>query len=186
MTECRSAGGVVALEDGRLFAIGGHSGLPIFASVECYHRRGHQMPQASAISAPATTPFNPGSRRVWCQVAPMLHRRCRHGVAVLRGRIFAAGGYNGCHFLRSVEVYDPASITTTGIGSGEPGLGQWTEVASLATPRSRVALAASGGRLYAIGESSLWRSTTSVVQGDCKVKLLIIWSCLNIFQSCNI
>ncbi|VDK38048.1 unnamed protein product [Taenia asiatica] len=151
MTECRSAGGVVALEDGRLFAVGGHSGLPIFASVECYHRRGHQTPLASTISAPTTTPFNPGGRRVWCQVAPMLHRRCRHGVAVLRGRIFAAGGYNGCHFLRSVEVYDPASITTTGIGNGEPGLGQWTEVASLATPRSRVALAASGGRLYAIG-----------------------------------
>lgn len=151
MTECRSAGGVVALEDGRLFAIGGHSGLPIFASVECYHRRGHQTPLASTISTPTATPFTPGSRRVWCQVAPMLHRRCRHGVAVLRGRIFAAGGYNGCHFLRSVEVYDPASITTTGIGNGEPGLGQWTEVASLATPRSRVALAASGGRLYAIG-----------------------------------
>ncbi|VUZ40977.1 unnamed protein product [Hymenolepis diminuta] len=149
MTECRSAGGVVALEDGRLFAIGGHNGMPIFASVECYHRRGHQVPP-SASSNPTVTPFTPGNRRVWRQVAPMLHRRCRHGVAVLRGRIFAAGGYNGCHFLRSVEMYDPTASALASI-NGEPGLGQWTEVAPLATPRSRVALAASAGRLYAIG-----------------------------------
>ncbi|VDN99040.1 unnamed protein product [Rodentolepis nana] len=151
MTECRSAGGVVALEDGRLFAIGGHNGLPIFASVECYHRRGHHMPPSTS-SNPNATPFTPGIRRVWRQVAPMLHSRCRHGVAVLRGRIFAAGGYNGCHFLRSVEMYDPTSSALVSM-NGEPGLGQWTEVASLSTPRSRVALAASGGRLYAIAQS---------------------------------
>ena len=150
MTECRSAGGVVALEDGRLFAIGGHNGLPIFASVECYHRRGHHIPSSNP---PSNTPFTPGSRRVWRQVASMLHRRCRHGVAVLRGRIFAAGGYNGCHFLSSVEVYEPSAIGASTGGNGDLGLGQWTEVASLSTPRSRVALAVSGGRLYAIGES---------------------------------
>ncbi|KAM7537571.1 hypothetical protein Aperf_G00000064528 [Anoplocephala perfoliata] len=152
MMECRSAGGVVALEDGRLFAIGGHNGLPIFASVECYHRRGHHVPLTPPPN-PNTTPYTPfasGSHRVWRQVAPMLHRRCRHGVAVLRGRIFAAGGYNGCQFLRSVEMYDPSASALVSI-NGEPGLGQWTEVATLATPRSRVALAASGGRLYAIG-----------------------------------
>ena len=152
MTECRSAGGVVALEDGRLFAIGGHNGLPIFASVECYHRRGHHIP----LTNPSNTPFNPGSRRVWRQVAPMLHRRCRHGVAVLRGRIFAAGGYNGCHFLRSVEVYEPSAVGAPASGSGgDLGLGQWTEVPPLSTPRSRVALASSCGRLYAIGMTTV-------------------------------
>ncbi len=139
MTECRSAGGVVALEDGRIFAIGGHDGRPIFASVECYHRRGHpKIPPTPG----ATAPFTP-SGQVWRQVAPMLHGRCRHGVAVLRGRIFAAGGYNGCYFLRSVESFDP---------SANGGIGQWTEVGAMSSPRSRVSLAASGGRLYAIGE----------------------------------
>ncbi|VDL97571.1 unnamed protein product [Schistocephalus solidus] len=153
MTECRSAGGVVALPDGRLFAIGGHNGLPIFASVECYHRRGHNQRPTAAVAATggggvgtgASTTVMPSG--VWRQVAPMLNRRCRHGVATLQGRIFAAGGYNGSIFLRSVEMFDPSA------GPLEPGglIGQWTELSSMKTPRSRVSLAASAGRLYAIG-----------------------------------
>ncbi|VDD75425.1 unnamed protein product [Mesocestoides corti] len=154
MTECRSAGGVVALEDGRLFAIGGHNGLPIFDSVECYHRRGHHTVAPSDTSTVSPVTWSWG--RVWRQVAPMLHRRCRHGVAVLRGRIFAAGGYNGCYFLRSVEVYEPAPPVHS-----DTGLGQWSEVAGMANPRSRVSLAASGGRLYAIGTPPLKLSLIS-------------------------
>uniref|UniRef100_A0A5K3FA46 BTB domain-containing protein n=2 Tax=Mesocestoides corti TaxID=53468 RepID=A0A5K3FA46_MESCO len=155
MTECRSAGGVVALEDGRLFAIGGHNGLPIFDSVECYHRRGHHTVAPSDTSTVSPVTWSWG--RVWRQVAPMLHRRCRHGVAVLRGRIFAAGGYNGCYFLRSVEVYEPAPPVHS-----DTGLGQWSEVAGMANPRSRVSLAASGGRLYAIGGFDGERNLNSV------------------------
>lgn len=62
-------------------------------------------------------------------------------------------------------MYDPTASALVSI-NGEPGLGQWTEVAPLATPRSRVALAASGGRLYAIGKffSSLNRSPFFYVQ----------------------
>lgn len=142
MTECRSAGGVVALEDGRLFAIGGHNGLPIFASVECYHRRGHKQ---SSTTNPIQT-----SGGVWRQVSPMLNRRCRHGVSVLQGRIFAAGGYNGSSFLRSVEMFDPSALGSNG-PNGEPLIGQWTEVSSMTSPRSRVSLATSAGKLYAIG-----------------------------------
>ncbi|KAL7064932.1 hypothetical protein AAHC03_05874 [Spirometra sp. Aus1] len=154
MTECRSAGGVVALADGRLFAIGGHNGLPIFASVECYHRRGHnQRPTTAGVAVAAPAGIGTGASTsvmpsgVWRHVAPMLNRRCRHGVATLQGRIFAAGGYNGSIFLRSVEMFDPSA------GPVEPGglIGQWTELSPMKTPRSRVSLAASAGRLYAIG-----------------------------------
>ena len=60
MLECRSATGVVHLSQ-KLYAIGGHNGLSIDNSVEC---------------------FNP-AMKCWDFVAPMLNRRCRHGVAVL-------------------------------------------------------------------------------------------------------
>ncbi len=155
MTECRSAGGVVALEDGRLFAIGGHNGLPIFASVECYHRRGHPPPTGTSASSaggvgPPVTSGSAVPSGVWRQVAPMLNRRCRHGVCALRGRIFVAGGYSGSLFLRSVEVFDPAAHTDT--PNGGSLIGQWTEIEPMNSPRSRISLAASGGRLYAIGK----------------------------------
>lgn len=58
-------------------------------------------------------------------------------------------------------MYDPSASAPVSI-NGEPGLGQWTEVASLATPRSRVALAVSGGRLYAIGKAVLYDFENSI------------------------
>ncbi|KRY82181.1 Kelch-like protein 18 [Trichinella pseudospiralis] len=84
MKKCRSAPAVVLL-DGRIFVIGGHDGIEIFNSVEC---------------------FDPNTG-LWTFVRPMLTRRCRLGAAVLNGKIYVAGGCNGTHFLRSVECYDP-------------------------------------------------------------------------------
>lgn len=73
-------------------------------------------------------------------VAKMQTRRCRHGVAVSNGKIYAAGGYNGVTFLRTVEAYDTQA-------------NQWSYVTPLSVARSRVALTATCGRIYAIGES---------------------------------
>jgi kelch-like protein 18 len=42
----------------------------------------------------------------WFPVTPMLTKRCRLGVAVLNGLLYACGGYDGASYLRSVEVYD--------------------------------------------------------------------------------
>jgi len=51
---------------------------------------------------------------------------------------YAAGGYDGASFLDSVERFDPEA-------------GRWTRAPSMNVTRSRVALAASGGRLWAVG-----------------------------------
>ena len=64
--------------------------------------------------------------------------RCRLGVAVLGGLLYACGGYDGSTFLRSVEVYDPRA-------------GKWSFVTPMAITRSRVALAANADKLWAVG-----------------------------------
>lgn len=43
----------------------------------------------------------------WNAAPPMSMLRSRLGVAVLRGKLYAFGGYNGNDRLSSVEVYDP-------------------------------------------------------------------------------
>ncbi|KAA0200639.1 Kelch protein 18 [Fasciolopsis buskii] len=147
MREPRSAGGLVALSNGCLYAVGGHNGLAIYSSVECCNRRGSNLTlrtTSSAGSNSSATRF--GGTNAWYPVSRMIHKRCRHGVTVLRNLIIVAGGYNGVTFLRSVEVFNPAA------GPNQDGLmGQWTEIAPLEVPRSRVGLAVTGGRLYAIG-----------------------------------
>lgn len=148
MREPRSAGGLVALSNGCLYAVGGHNGLAIYSSVECCNRRGSNLTlrtTSSAGSNSSATRF--GGTNAWYPVSRMIHKRCRHGVTVLRNLIIVAGGYNGVTFLRSVEVFNPAA------GPNQDGLmGQWTEIAPLEVPRSRVGLAVTGGRLYAIGK----------------------------------
>ncbi len=62
----------------------------------------------------------------------------RLGVAVLEGKLYACGGYDGSTFLRSVEVFDPKTE-------------KWNHVAPMSVTRSRVALAANAGRLWAVG-----------------------------------
>ena len=43
----------------------------------------------------------------WCTVSSMNFCRDAVGTAVLGGRIFAVGGYDGTSYLNSVECYDP-------------------------------------------------------------------------------
>lgn len=95
----------------------------------------------------------------WTKVVPMLNRRCRLGVATLNGKLYACGGinlfkrknifffhfnhlsfqgYDGNQFLRSVEMYDPNKDA-------------WKLVAAMNVKRSRVALSANMGKLWAIG-----------------------------------
>ena len=44
---------------------------------------------------------------VWHPMERMSTKRCRLGVATLKGKIYACGGYDGSSFLKSVEVFDP-------------------------------------------------------------------------------
>ena len=68
----------------------------------------------------------------------MLSKRCRLGVAALNGKLYAAGGYDGSVFLKTVECFNPKT-------------NKWTTVQSMNLKRSRVALVATYGKLYAIG-----------------------------------
>lgn len=52
---------------------------------------------------------------------------------------FFTGGYDGQKFLKTVECYDPV-------------MNKWTYVKSMNVDRSRVALVASCGKLFAIGK----------------------------------
>lgn len=65
--------------------MGGHDGLSIFDSVERYD--------------PSTD--------TWTESVPMLTKRCRLGVAMLGGKLYACGGYDGSCFLQTVEMFDP-------------------------------------------------------------------------------
>lgn len=43
----------------------------------------------------------------WYQLAELPTRRCRAGLAVLNGLVYAVGGFNGSLRVRTVDVYDP-------------------------------------------------------------------------------
>lgn len=59
-------------------------------------------------------------------------------MAVLDGKLYACGGYDGATFLRSVEMFDPRA-------------NKWMLIAPMSVTRSRVALAANAGKLWAVG-----------------------------------
>ena len=63
---------------------------------------------------------------------------CPHAVAVLDGKLYAVGGFNGDDFLNSVERHDPATNA-------------WEAVAPLTLARLGAGVAALEGKLYAVG-----------------------------------
>jgi len=73
----------------------------------------------------------------WTIKALMPTARSAPGVAVVNGKIYAIGGYNGS-YLSTNEEYDPATDT-------------WTTKASMPTPRSSFAIAVVQNKIYVIG-----------------------------------
>lgn len=76
--------------------------------------------------------------RYWQVSEAMSMTRSRVGVAVLRGQLYAIGGFNGLDRLRTVEVFNRESRT-------------WSRVASMAIKRSAVGAAVLHDRLYVCG-----------------------------------
>ncbi|XP_017768618.1 PREDICTED: ring canal kelch homolog [Nicrophorus vespilloides] len=74
----------------------------------------------------------------WYQVADMPTRRCRAGLAVLNGKVYAVGGFNGSLRVRTVDVYDAA-------------LDQWNTCTSMEARRSTLGVAVLGNCIYAVG-----------------------------------
>lgn len=61
------------------------------------------------------------------------------GVLAVDGWIYAVGGYDGVSQLKSVERYDIERD-------------RWEFVASMRSPRSALAVALLGGKIYALGK----------------------------------
>ncbi|CAH0395259.1 unnamed protein product [Bemisia tabaci] len=81
--------------------------------------------------------FDPISGR-WHMAQAMKMLRSRVGVAVLKNRLYAFGGYNGVERLSTVEVFDPVQRA-------------WNKVASMHCKRSAVGAAALADQLYVCG-----------------------------------
>lgn len=77
---------------------------------------------------------------VWRPVAGMSTRRSSVGVAVLDGKLYAVGGYDGAsrQCLHTVERYDPAADA-------------WEPAADMGARRSGAGVGVAGGALYAVG-----------------------------------
>lgn len=74
----------------------------------------------------------------WSTVASMHMCRSNHGVAVLNGKIYALGGYNGESYMKNVEVYCRKS-------------NQWKMATPMLERRSIFTTAVVDGKIYAIG-----------------------------------
>ncbi|XP_075230806.1 kelch protein isoform X2 [Lycorma delicatula] len=78
------------------------------------------------------------SSETWSNVAEMPGRRCRAGLVVVGGKVYAVGGFNGSLRVRTVDVYDAA-------------VDQWTSCAGMEARRSTLGVAVLNGCIYAVG-----------------------------------
>ncbi|XP_022916603.1 ring canal kelch homolog [Onthophagus taurus] len=74
----------------------------------------------------------------WYQVAEMPSRRCRAGLAVINGKVYAVGGFNGSMRVHTVDVYDASTD-------------QWNPCVSMEARRSTLGVAVLNGCIYAVG-----------------------------------
>jgi N-acetylneuraminic acid mutarotase len=104
--------------------------------------------QNGSAGAPVATVYgyDPSTDR-WSQKASLPRARGAMGVAVLGGKIYAAGGAAGSA-ADDMAVYDPATDT-------------WRSLAPMPTGRDHLVMEAIGGKLYAIGGRSI--ATDSVL-----------------------
>ncbi|KAL1115636.1 hypothetical protein AAG570_005926 [Ranatra chinensis] len=74
----------------------------------------------------------------WTKVAEMPGRRCRAGLVVLGGKVYAVGGFNGSLRVRTVDVYDAATD-------------QWSTCSGMEARRSTLGVAVLNNCIYAVG-----------------------------------
>ena len=119
MAEARNYHAVAVLE-GKLYAVGGNIDVAINVGV----------------SLSSVERYDPATN-AWEAVAPMATARLNHATAVLDGKLYAVGGYNGDYHLSSVERYDPA-------------LDAWEAVTPMAETRQS-GVVVLDGKLYVVG-----------------------------------
>ena len=94
------------------------------------------------------------SRGQWCPMPSMVHPRTCFGSAVVGGRIYVAGGFDGEKFVSGVECFDPRAP-------------KWQLLPEFPHPRSAVAMSAveagGGGYLVACGGMKIPGGISDVV-----------------------
>ncbi|MHC3129102.1 MAG: hypothetical protein IBV52_03395 [Candidatus Bathyarchaeota archaeon] len=125
MQEARYGLGV-AVVNGKIYAIGGQTGLP---------SAGYSILNVNEEYDPATD--------TWVFKTPMPTERTEFGIAVYQNKIYCIGGYGYEKYegLGTNEVYNPATDT-------------WETLASLPTPRWDAQANVVNGKIYVIGGSS--------------------------------
>jgi len=74
----------------------------------------------------------------WTHLSDMPVRRCRCGVAVVQGRVYAVGGFNGSLRVRTVDFYDPLRDA-------------WSSAPNMEARRSTLGVAVLNDCIYAVG-----------------------------------
>ena len=75
----------------------------------------------------------------WNEAPPLLSPRRHVGVVATRGQVYAVGGENSGHHLRTVECYNKQE-------------GKWQQVSQLSIGRRGIAVGALEGVIYAAGD----------------------------------
>lgn len=97
---------------GKIFLTGGFDGQTFLSSVRIFNprtetwSRGPDMTVArSGLGCVALGEVDPRSKE-WERVANMIHGRSNFRLAVVEGKLFAVGGFDGMSVIVSVECYD--------------------------------------------------------------------------------
>lgn len=113
----------------------------------------------SGSSMNAVERYDPATNK-WSVAEQMITTRSRVGTAVMDGKLYAIGGYNGNDRLCSVEMFDP-------------GARKWKEIGSMNCKRSALGAAAVGGKMLVAGGYDGISSLNSVELYDLRTD---IWS----------
>ena len=107
---------------------------------------------ATIINLSSVECFDPSTGQ-WSAVAGGVSTaRCAHGVAVVNGKLYAAGGVDSTYTaLSSVQCFDPST-------------GVWSVVAAMSTARYAHGVAVVDGMLYAVGGKDNANNTVSSVE----------------------
>nr|VZI49291.1 unnamed protein product [Spirometra erinaceieuropaei] len=164
LREKRNGPAAVCLpHDNRVFVIGGKNDSAWTASVEFCQLRADWQRQATSSS---TDEF-------WLPAAPMRTARAGLSATHFRGRIIAAGGYDGNKKVNVVEMFSPPDTRYP--------LGQWTDIAAMNQPRTFFTLLTTRDTVFAlvlcVARADGPLVVLSVTESNLNIRWLTVWGC---------
>ena len=118
-----------------LVVIGGQAPKAI-RNVDVYDLQTEKWSSGAFVEYISLTPKL--TKAEFLSVAELPQRRCRCGVALINGLVYAVGGFNGSLRVRTVDVYDPMKNV-------------WSSAPSMEARRSTLGVAVLDGRIMAVG-----------------------------------